>query len=132
VGTIVNLTKYTATHAVDVGIDGRWHVTVTVKAAFSWDKDGHAIPAETPPFAESMSSLASRRHRDCFARPKWDPRKQRSMCFSLVHRVSQARHRGGCRAGRWHAPTQARSRIRDRVWLPGMLGTFAAVCEDLP
>jgi len=52
VGTIVNLTKYTATHAVDVGIDGRWHVTVTVEGGLFVDKDGHAIPAETPPFAE--------------------------------------------------------------------------------
>jgi len=83
VGTIVKSHQVHATHAVDVGIDGRWHVTVTVKAAFSWTKT--AMRFRRDPALRRVDEFAGEPATSGLLRAsEVGPPKTKSMCFSLV------------------------------------------------
>ena len=47
--SIVNLTNTEAAQVVGTGIDGRWQVTVVVKATYVWDQAGKVTGAEPQP-----------------------------------------------------------------------------------
>jgi hypothetical protein len=49
VSSIVNLTSTEAISVIGVGTDGRWQVTVVVKATYAWDRIGNAIPTDPRP-----------------------------------------------------------------------------------
>jgi hypothetical protein len=53
VSAIINLTSSEAAPVVTMGIDGRWQVTVVVKASFVWDKAGTAIPTDPSPIVDT-------------------------------------------------------------------------------
>jgi len=53
VSAIINLTNSEAAPIVTMGIDGRWQVTVVVKATYDWDKAGTAIPADPSPIIDA-------------------------------------------------------------------------------
>jgi hypothetical protein len=53
VSSIINLTSSQAAPVVTMGIDGRWQITVVVKATFVWDKTGKAVPTDPSPIVDT-------------------------------------------------------------------------------
>lgn len=47
--TIVNLTNTEAAQTVGTGLDGKWQVTVVVKASYGWDQTGKVIAIDPRP-----------------------------------------------------------------------------------
>jgi hypothetical protein len=47
--SVVNLTNTLATPVVGTGLDGKWQVTVVVKATYAWDPTGKVAAAEPQP-----------------------------------------------------------------------------------
>jgi len=96
------------------------------------DKDGHAIPAETPPFAEVDEFAGEPATSGLLRASEVGPPKTKVdvlLAGAIVFPKPVTEVDVELAVG-----TRLRKRARvfgDRVWLPGMLGTFAAVCEDL-
>jgi hypothetical protein len=53
VSAIINLTNSEAAPVVTMGIDGRWQITVVVKATYVWDKVGNTVPADPSPILDT-------------------------------------------------------------------------------
>jgi hypothetical protein len=51
VSAVVNLTHTHAASVVGTGLDGKWQVTVVVKATCVWERTGKAIATEPRPIA---------------------------------------------------------------------------------
>ncbi|HEX7597039.1 MAG TPA: DUF2169 domain-containing protein [Polyangia bacterium] len=120
--SLINLTKFEAKHAVGMGGDGCWQVTVVVKATYTWDPAGVSCPAPSLPIltADEFAGdpAVSGLLRACELTPA-KPRVDVLLAGSLVFPKPIAEVEVELAIG-----TRLCKRARvfgDRVWLPGAL-----------
>jgi len=51
-GLIINLTNTNASQVIGMGVDGKWQVSVVVKASYEWDQDGTLRVLEAQPIVD--------------------------------------------------------------------------------
>ena len=123
---IVNLTEYQAAPLVSTDREGRWQVTVTVKASYAWDETGAAIPINALPIlladefaGEPASSGLLRASEVSQPKPKLDVLLAGAIVFARPIAEIDVELIVG---------TRLRKRARvfgDRIWQPGIAADLA-------
>ena len=117
--SIVNLTNSEAAHIVGMGIDGKWQVTVVVKATYVWDQRGQVTATKPSPivvmdeFAGDPASSGLLRASDLGPmKPKFDVLLAGALAFPRPITMTDVHLAVGSRL-------RKRARVfGDRAWLP--------------
>ena len=126
VSSIVNLTNSEAALVVGTGLDGKWQVTVVVKASYVWDQRGNVTPTDPAPIVEEnefagnpVSSGLLRASDLAPMKPRFDVLLAGDLAFPRPINVIDVHLAVGSRL-------RKRARVfGDRAWLPSAVAELA-------